>query len=330
MNLFAQSFDWNFNWSLFHRKGIMNIQKPNLTPVTFILRGTEPVIIAWGDGTVTTTSLTTGADASISHTYTGATNTYIQILNPYNLTKFATTTGSGLRFSLMEFVKAPNLTIIDIEGSGDVITGDFVYLPRGLITFISLGASAVTGNLVSLPKTLTFFQCNVSAATGDLIDLPRGLTYFYCNGTGTVSGNLNSLPTGLTYFFLIGSNTVTGLLSSIPSGVTTFQCIGLNTISGNLATVPAGLVYLFLTGNNTVTGYTYPRTWAANMREIYLIPVSGGLSSAEVDQLCINLSAQTWTNEKILRLTGTNGAPTAASLTARNSLTAQGVAVTTN
>ena len=69
------------------------------------------------------------------------------------------------------------------------------------------------------------------------------------------------------------------------------------------------------------------------MNYFYLIPISGGgLDATEIDNLIIDLdNGNTWGGSgKTLYLRGTNAAPTAASLAARNSLVAKGVTVTTN
>ena len=56
----------------------------------------------------------------------------------------------------------------------------------------------------------------------------------------------------------------------------------------------------------------------------------GGLDSTEIDNLLIDLSGTTWTSSKIITLTGTNAARTAASDAAVSTLEGMGVTVTTN
>jgi hypothetical protein len=157
------------------------------------------------------------------------------------------------------------------------------------------------------------------------------MTNFQCWGSNTITGNLSSLPSGLTYFYCTGSNTITGNLSSLPSGLTTFGCTGSNTITGNLSSLPAGLTYFVCRGSNTIGDYS-GKAWANNQRRVYLVPVAGGgLSSAEIDQLLIDLAAAggTWSGEKQVYLRGTNAARTAASDAAVATLVSKGVSVTT-
>ncbi len=180
--------------------------------------------------------------------------------------------------------------------------------------------------------TLTKFAMTQTGAniSFDLVKLPRSLTYFSCLGSNTVTGNLSSLPIGLTSFTCTGSNTITGNLSSLPTGLTTFACTGSNTVTGNLSSLPAGVTYFTCTGLNTI-GYYSGKTWANNQRRVYLTPVAGGgLSSAEIDQLLIDLAAaETWTGDKVVYLRGTNAARTSASDAAVATLVNKGVTVTT-
>ncbi len=176
--------------------------------------------------------------------------------------------------------------------------------------------------------TMTQADANISF---DLSSLPTGLTSFTCSGSNTVTGNLSSLPTGLTYFTCRGLNTVTGNLSSLPTGLTYFNCQGSNTVTGNLSSLPAGLTYFLCIGSNTIRDYS-GKTWANNQRRVYLVPVTGGgLSSAEIDQLLIDLAAAggTWTDVKVVYLGGTNAARTSASDAAVATLVSKGVTVTT-
>ena len=74
------------------------------------------------------------------------------------------------------------------------------------------------------------------------------------------------------------------------------------------------------------------KTWVNNQNSIVIVVPSGGLISAEVDQLLIDASSvATWTGDKIINLTGAgNQARTSASDAAVATLTGKGVTVSTN
>jgi len=172
------------------------------------------------------------------------------------------------------------------------------------------GDFATEFNLSSLPSVMTYFSCYGSnTVTGNLSSLPSVMTDFYCTGNNTISGNLSSLPAGLTYFYCSGSNTITGSLSSVSSAVTNFYCSGYCTIDD----------------------YT-TKSWANNQQRVYLVTSSpGGLSSAKIDQLLIDLAAAggTWSGSKEIYLRGTNAARTSASDAAVATLVGKGVSITT-
>jgi hypothetical protein len=177
----------------------------------------------------------------------------------------------------------------------------------------------------------SFFCYGSNTISGSLSSLPSVMTSFRCYGSNTISGSLSSLPSVMTSFELAGSNTVIGSLSSLPSVMTYFYCTGSNSISGSLSSLPSVMTYFYCTGSNTIDEYT-TKAWANNQKTVYLVPVSpGGLSSAEVDQLLIDLAAAggTWASPKEVYLRGTNAARTSASDAAVATLVGKGVTVTT-
>ncbi len=186
--------------------------------------------------------------------------------------------------------------------------------------------------LSDLPAGLTDFVCRGSnTISGSLSDLPAGLTDFYCSGANTVGGSLSDLPSGMAFFFCAGANTVGGSLSDLPSGMAIFYCRGSNTISGSLSDLPAGMTVFYCSGFNTISDYT-AKSWANELVRIYHVPVSpGGLSTAEIDALLIDLAAvDTWSSSQEVYLGGTNAARSAASDAAVATLQGKGVTVTTN
>ena len=220
------------------------------------------------------------------------------------------------------------------------------YSVAGNYTRVIYNASAVTKwstssncawsfDLSSVSRSTTYFTCTGSnTITGNLSSLPSTMTFFRCYGSNTITGNLSSLPSVMTYFDCQGSNTITGNLSSLPSMMTYFVCYGSNTITGNLSSLPSVMTTFVCTGNNnTINAYTAGHVWASAMNYFYVTTNSGGLTSAMVDSLCIDLDAVPWGGSgRTLHLTGAGiGAPTSASAAARTDLTnVKLVTVTTN
>jgi hypothetical protein len=119
-------------------------------------------------------------------------------------------------------------------------------------------------------------------------------------------------------------------MSEYPSTLTSFYVSAYNTISGDIADAPEGLTYFLARGQNVISSYS-GKTWITNMTGFYLEPVSpGGLSTAEIDQLLIDLDTDlTWSGGTIT-FTGSNEPRSPASDAAVFSLEAQGVEVITN
>jgi hypothetical protein len=157
------------------------------------------------------------------------------------------------------------------------------------------------------------------------------LTKFTMTQTGAkVSFTLSDLPSGLTYFICGGSNTVSGTLSDLPSGLTYFTCAGSNTISGSLSDLPSGLRHFYCGGLNTVSDYS-TKLWTSKPATFILSPASGGLSTAEVDQLLIDLDDDlVWEGGNRIELTGTNAPRSVVSNAAVASIEGEGAAVTTS
>lgn len=120
-------------------------------------------------------------------------------------------------------------------------------------------------------------------------------------------------------------------VANAPTGLTHLYVYGSNTLTGDIANAPTGLIYLAVGGNNTIADYTTPHTWTTKPATFILIPVApGGLSTAEIDNLLIDLDDDfVWTTGTI-NLTGTNAARSSNSDAAVTSMTGQGATVTTN
>ena len=132
----------------------------------------------------------------------------------------------------------------------------------------------------------------------------------------------------MTFYSNGGQNTTSGDIANLPSGLTVYSNGGQNTTSGDIANLPSGLTYYSNVGQNTVSDYSGGNL-NSGITYFLSIPTSGGLSSAEVDALFIELET-TLPGIGFIQITGTNSAPTAASLTARNNLIAAGTTVIHN
>ena len=271
-------------------------ESPKLNIFTFSVISTQTIsgLLSTKDGT----SVTVNWGDGTSNTYAGTDKAYSK-----------------------DYGSVGNRTVVFTSGS-DKLTK---------FTMTQSGAN-ISFDLSQLPRSLTYFSCSGSnTITGNLSSLPAGLTYFLCSGSNTIIGNLSSLSAGLTFFSCSGSNTITGNLSSLPAGLTSFACSGLNTVTGNLSSLPAGLTYFYCLGSNTIGDYS-GKTWANDQRRVYHIPVAGGgLSSAEIDQLLIDIAGAggTWNADKEVHLRGTNAARTSASDSAVATLVSKGVTVIT-
>ena len=266
----------------------------------------QVISVDWGDGSARSTY--SGTDQEWSHDYGSAGDYVVRIFGSVALTKF-------------RMVK-----------SGADISFDIANLSSGLTFFSCWGSNTATGDIADLPAGLTYFSCgDNNVVTGDLANLPSGLTHFGCWGSNTATGDIADLPAGLTYFACRGSNTVTGDLANLPSGLTTFSCDGNNTVAGDIADLPDGITHLGFVGSNIIADYS-GKAWTTKPAIFYLVPVSpGGLSTAEVDQLLIDLDADlTWASGDVINLTGANAARSSASDAAVANMVAEGATVTTN
>ena len=219
-------------------------------------------------------------------------------------------------------------TSLTITTSG-AVTGTLADLPAGLLTIGLTGTNGVTGSIADLPAGLTNLTLNAGNYSGSIAAMPAGIKYFYITCTNSISGNINTLNPALTTIRIFDSNTVTGALNTLPATCTYVAIGGTNTVSGQVSDCPAN-TYWFEFYNGAVTGYT-TRAWVANMEYFRFAPTLGnGLSTAQVDQLLIDLAATTWTGVKILWVAGNNAARSALSNAAVAALGGMGVTVTTN
>jgi hypothetical protein len=224
------------------------------------------------------------------------------------------------------------ITYFNLQGS-NTVSGDIADAPAGITSFTLLGSNTVSGDIADAPAGITSFTLlGSNTLSGDIADAPAGITSFYLRGSNTLSGDIADAPAGITSFILLGSNTLSGDIADVPASITSFNLQGSNTLSGDIADVPASITSFNLQGSNTVSDYSGVFPFNSAFQSFKIIPVSGGLSSSEVDQLLIDFdsSISSWSGDKSVVLTGTNAARTSASDAAVASLQGKGVTVTTN
>ena len=304
------------------------------------------VNVWWGDGTSNSYTPSTNSNTTVSKTYGSLAKRPIVVLgritrwegesqayggrlweNLRSLTYLSCYYCPLLTGSISSLPSG--LTYLDCGGC-PLLTGSISSLPSGL-TFLSCNScSLLTGSISSLPSGLTVLSCySCPLLTGSISSLPSGLTYLSCNSCSLLTGSISSLPSGLTYLDCGGCPLLTGSISSLPSGLTYLSCNSCSLLTGSISSLPSGLTYLDCGG---VVTYTAGRTWASSMRQTRHRPASAGqFTSAMVDALLNDLAnVTTWTNEKLVELRGNCGAATAASATARATITARGASVLLN
>ena len=145
------------------------------------------------------------------------------------------------------------------------------------------------------------------------------LTVLYLSNlnTGTISitvntANVTSLTNLYLYYLATGTISITVNTANVTS-LTALYLNNLNTgtisITANPHDITGAITYYRIDGIGAAgatldMSYT-TKTWVNNMNRISMIVPSGGLISAEVDQLLIDASSvATWTGDKVINLTG--------------------------
>lgn len=153
-----------------------------------ILRGTGQITIDWGDGTKNNYTLTTGADITISKTFSGYWIGKSKKINLYNsnlITSFTSTYSDGSTAFGFDLKFIPNCTYLYCVGL-NTISGNLSSIPN--CTYIICGGSnTISGNLSSIPKC----------------------TLLVLSGLNTISGNLSSININIQYINIGGNNTIT-------------------------------------------------------------------------------------------------------------------------
>jgi hypothetical protein len=253
---------------------------------------------------------------------------------PSTLTSFYVAGNNTINGALADLKEG----LISFSLYSSAITGSLADIPSTLVELLIHGGSVISGSISDLNAGMTILDLASGTfnITGDLSELPLAMELFLINGTSvSITGNLSSIPSAMRWFNVGGVNTITGNLSSIPASCTYFWVLGNNTISGSLNSLPAGMRIFNLGGNTTVSGYTSGKTWSNAMSMFSFVPTTGsGLSTAEVDNLLIDLSASAWNTYGYsagnIDLTGINAARSSASDAAVLDLIAKSIGVATN
>ena len=152
------------------------------------------------------------------------------------------------------------LNIGNASISENTLKGIFSDLPR-LMTYLRITSSKaeISGDVVDLPRKLTFLYLNTSSAnniTGNVVDLPRSLGRIRIYGlTDKFTGNVVDLPRPVIALSLSGTKyNISGNVKDMPSNLQTLQIDGSSTIQGDISDLPKGLNYIMLWGNCNLKG----------------------------------------------------------------------------
>ena len=225
------------------------------------------------------------------------------------------------------------LTFINISGS-NTLTGDISGFSSNMRTIWIYGNNTISGDIAGMPDTIILITITgVNTIEGNISGIPTSASYIYITGSNTLTGSVTGFSSTMRTVQIDGNNTISGAISDIPSTITSITIQGLNTISGNLADISNAIITFVLEGNNTINAYTSGKTWSNGFLYSFTCkPVAGGgLDATEIDNLFIDLNTSwTTTRNQSIDMRGTNAAPTAASLSARNSLISKGRTIYVN
>lgn len=238
--------------------------------------------------------------------------------------------------------------VVTVNADGNYNTKNFGTPTTGIVTiyrsdrlssYLTLQVYAFWKHSVSVFKKATglgrfYAYGNI---TGDISLVPKSVYNLIIGGTGVFTGTADDIQPLMQSFQCISTgNTFTATSSQLQtlSILVQYRVLGNSIFTGDINTLPTGLVILSLKNTGTPLheiSYTNGRIWASNMRVVELLPKPGfGLTTVEVDNLLIDLSQTTWTNEKFINIAGNNAQRSVASDEAKAALQAMGVSVTVN
>jgi hypothetical protein len=252
----------------------------------------------------------------------------------------------------------PNLEYMYFTGKNTTY-GDIASLPSSINSHYNSGSNSVTGDIQYLSATMSIFYClGINTIYGNISTLKPNLSTFTIGGLNTITGDISSFSslTNLGVLNIGGRNTIYGDIQYLPASLESFSVNGgiisgtlsnlntpiletfilssTNSISGNISDIPASVNYLDIRRSSNKLSYT-GKVWPENMVRINLQPQIGkGLTTAEVDQMIIDLSnVNTWSTSstgKYVWLAGHNEPRSSVSDVARAILISKSVAVTNN
>jgi len=220
------------------------------------------------------------------------------------------------------------ITIYWGDGTSTVVTGEVTTTTYShTYTDVKTYNLTVTGDYNDITYLRFFGDGNYG---GDIKYMPTKLISFGSWEQNTFSGDIQYFPVGLTYFNCQSQNTFSGDIQYFPAKLIFFKCSGYNVFYGDIQYISDKLNFFECTGHNTISDYS-GKTWVTNMEKFKCNPYSGGLSSAEIDQLLIDLDEDLdWSGGGTITLTGTNAPRTSASDDAVSNIEAEGGTIFTN
>jgi hypothetical protein len=245
---------------------------------------------------------------------------------------------SGRNTTYGDIASLPSSLAYYYNAGSNSVTGDIQYLSTTMSTFYSLGRNTIYGNISTLKPNLSIFTISgLNTVTGNIsiFSSLTNLNILNISGRNTIYGDIQYLPTSLESFSFNGS-IISGTLSSLNTPtLKTFILSSTNSISGNISDIPVSVNYLDIRKNSNKLSYT-GKVWPENMVRINLQPQIGkGLTTAEVDQMIIDLSnVGIWDSTssvgRYVWLAGHNEPRSSASDAAKAILISKSVAVTNN
>lgn len=211
--------------------------------------------------------------------------------------------------------------------SGNEISGQISDIPKGVTYFVCYGSNTIAGNVIDIDLPAQTFQLKgLNSITGTIANIPKYIEYIELWGDTTLSGNITDLSRSIAQFDVRGNNTITGDLANYPKSGQSIQIGGNNTLYGDLANCTDKLL-IYLTGNMSCT---YSSSDWGNMYQFIYIPTTTGLTTSEIDQLLVDLSAAEWSVYNRIDIRGANAPRTPTSDIAVALLQSKGVTVLTN
>ncbi|WNO07810.1 Calx-beta domain-containing protein [Teredinibacter sp. KSP-S5-2] len=148
-------------------------------------------------------------------------------------------------------------TLSGTSGGQGNITGNLQNLPSGMTQFLMYYANAVSGDIGTVPATMTNLTVSNGSNTisGDVQTIPTSLASMSIAGQNTLSGDIQNLHPNFNYLNVTGQNTISGDIGLVQNNSTvSLYILGRNTITGDVGSIPNTITALSVSGNNTLSG----------------------------------------------------------------------------